>query len=152
MGKILWRREWQPTAVVLPGESHGQSTLAGYSPWGHKELDTTERLTLGDTGGQRSLECCREAWHSWGLRVRHDLATEQQQQIMTSWSPDFGPQLSSLCYWKEKERFSLQKQSRVWLATLSCSLLAPGQRKNEQTTAHGSNLADSPFGEGFIGC
>ena len=37
-----WRRKWQPTAVLLPGESQGQRSLAGYSPWGHKELDTTE--------------------------------------------------------------------------------------------------------------
>ena len=37
--------EWQPTPVLLPGESHGQRNLAGYSPWGLKELDTTERLT-----------------------------------------------------------------------------------------------------------
>ena len=33
---------WQPTPVFLPGESHGQSCLVGYSPWGHKESDTTE--------------------------------------------------------------------------------------------------------------
>ena len=44
--KIPWRREWQPTPVFLPGESHGQRSLAGYSPWGHKESDKTERLTL----------------------------------------------------------------------------------------------------------
>ena len=43
--KIPWRREWQPTPVILPRESHGQRSLAGYSPWGHKELDTTEWLT-----------------------------------------------------------------------------------------------------------
>ena len=45
VGKIPWRREWQPTPVLLPGEFHGQRRLAGYSPSGHKELDTTERLT-----------------------------------------------------------------------------------------------------------
>ena len=39
-GKIPWRRKWQP--VFLPGESHGQRSLAGYGPWGHKESDTTE--------------------------------------------------------------------------------------------------------------
>ena len=38
-------REWLPTPVFLPGEFHGQRRLAGYSPWGHKELDTTEQLT-----------------------------------------------------------------------------------------------------------
>ena len=45
-GKIPWRREWQPTLVFLPGELHGERSLAGYSPWGCKELDTTEWLTL----------------------------------------------------------------------------------------------------------
>ena len=35
----------QPTPVFLPGESHGQRSLAGYSPWGHKESDTTEPLS-----------------------------------------------------------------------------------------------------------
>ena len=41
-----WKRAWQPTPGFLPGESHGQRSLAGYSPWGRKELDTTEWLTL----------------------------------------------------------------------------------------------------------
>ena len=45
VGKILWRRAWQPTPVLLPGESHGRRSLAGYSPRGHKESDTTERLS-----------------------------------------------------------------------------------------------------------
>ena len=40
--KIPWRREWLPTLVFLPGESHGQRSLVGYSPWGRKELDKTE--------------------------------------------------------------------------------------------------------------
>ena len=42
VGKIPWREEWQPTPVFLPGESHGQRSLAGYSPWGHRESDTTD--------------------------------------------------------------------------------------------------------------
>ena len=44
--KIAWRRKWLPTPVLLPGESHGQKSLVGYSPWGRKESDTTEQLTL----------------------------------------------------------------------------------------------------------
>ena len=40
--KIPWEREWQPTPVFLPVEFHRQRSLAGYSPWGSKELDTTE--------------------------------------------------------------------------------------------------------------
>ena len=41
-GSIPWRREWLPTPVFLPGESHGQRSLASYSPWDLKELDITE--------------------------------------------------------------------------------------------------------------
>ena len=43
-GRFPWGRKWQPTPVFLPGESHGQTNLVGYSPQGHKESDTTERL------------------------------------------------------------------------------------------------------------
>ena len=44
--KTPWRSTWQPTPVFLPGESHGQRNLVGYSPQGHKELDTTEANQL----------------------------------------------------------------------------------------------------------
>ena len=42
--RLLRRSRWHPTPVLLPGESHGRRSLVGCSPWGHKELDTTERL------------------------------------------------------------------------------------------------------------
>ena len=45
-GKIPWKRAQQPTPVFLPGEFHGQRSLAGYSPWGRKESDATEQLTF----------------------------------------------------------------------------------------------------------
>ena len=44
VGKIPWRRKWHPTPVLLPGKSLGPRSLVGYSPWGRKESDTTERL------------------------------------------------------------------------------------------------------------
>ena len=44
VGKIPWRRKWQSTPALLPGKSHGQRSLISYSPWGHKESDTTEWL------------------------------------------------------------------------------------------------------------
>ena len=61
IGKIPWRRKWLLTPVFLPEESHGQRSMAGYSPWGRKELDTTERLTLllsreGKAKSQRDIE------------------------------------------------------------------------------------------------
>ena len=46
VGKLPWRRKWQPTPVFLPGKSHGQRSLVGYSPWDHIKADTTEQLTL----------------------------------------------------------------------------------------------------------
>ena len=42
--KESWRRQWHPTPVLLPGESHGQRSLVGCSPWGLEESDTTEQL------------------------------------------------------------------------------------------------------------
>ena len=45
-GFYSWRREWQPTPVFLPGESHEERSLAGYGPWGREESDTTEQVTL----------------------------------------------------------------------------------------------------------
>ena len=41
VGKISWRREWQPTPVFLPGEFHGQRSPVGYSPWGRR-VDMTD--------------------------------------------------------------------------------------------------------------
>ena len=54
VGDLVWslgwedplEKEWLPTPVSLPRESHGQRSLAGYSPWGRKVLDLTEWLTL----------------------------------------------------------------------------------------------------------
>ena len=49
------RRRWHPTPVLLPGKSHGRRSLVGCSPWGHEELDTTERLHF-----HFSLSCVEE--------------------------------------------------------------------------------------------
>ena len=45
VGTIPWKKAWKPTPVFLLGEPHGQRNLAGYSPWGYKELDTIEQLS-----------------------------------------------------------------------------------------------------------
>ena len=55
VGKIPWRRAWQPTPVSLPGEFHAQRSLVGYSPWGRKELNMTEWLTLSISTQLNSL-------------------------------------------------------------------------------------------------
>ena len=43
-------RKWQLISVFLPREFHGQRSLAGYSPWGRKQMETTELLALSNTG------------------------------------------------------------------------------------------------------
>ena len=58
--KILWRRAWQPTPIFLPGESHGQRSLVGYSPWGHRELDMTEATEHTHTNQREALGRHRE--------------------------------------------------------------------------------------------
>ena len=64
---VNWRRQWQPTPLLLPGESHGQRSLVGCSPWGHTELDMTERLhfhfslsCLGEGNGNPLQYSCLE--------------------------------------------------------------------------------------------
>ena len=65
--QTFWRRQWHPTPVLLPGKSHGQRSLVGYSPWGRQELDTTERLhfhlsvsCIGDENGNPLRCSCLE--------------------------------------------------------------------------------------------
>ena len=58
--KMPWRKKWQPTPVFLPRESHGLRSLVGYRPWGHKESDTTERLTHTHT--HTHTHRCLSAW------------------------------------------------------------------------------------------
>ena len=63
VGKIPWRRKWQPTPVFLPGEFRGQRSLEGYSPWDCKELDMTENThthTHTHTHNYLRLKCLAE--------------------------------------------------------------------------------------------
>ena len=66
VGKIPWSRKRQPTPVFLPGESHGQRSLVGYSPWGHKESDATQWPSL--------QFCCLwvifKVWHGFPLQQK----------------------------------------------------------------------------------
>ena len=60
--KIPWRTKWQPTSVILHGKSHGQRSLVGYSSWGHKEADTTERLSPWHTRDRGMTSRRTGAW------------------------------------------------------------------------------------------
>ena len=73
VGKIPWRKEWQPAPVFLPGEFHGQRSLAGYSPWGHKESDTTEHMYTHTHTGQ---------WIVTELETLNKNETQKDQGLM----------------------------------------------------------------------
>ena len=82
--KILWRRKWHPIPVLLPGKSHVQRSVAGYSPWGRKESDTTEWLHFHFHRHVQPLpQSILE--HGDHKKVRHNLAIQQQQQHHLLW-------------------------------------------------------------------
>ena len=72
--KSLWSRKWQPTAVFLSGKSHGRRNLAGYSPRGGKESDTTERLNRSPAhpaqAWSQRLSVTGDVWRQldWAMR------------------------------------------------------------------------------------
>ena len=80
------RRKWQPTPVSLPGEFHGQRSLAGYRPWGRKELDTTEQLTTHthtpfiSVNMKRNMPCksCEMSLHG-NYSLRHSLSGSSEK-------------------------------------------------------------------------
>ena len=57
VGKIQWKRKRQPTPVFLPGKFHGQRSLAGHSPWGHKGSDMTEYAYITKKTGNVRRDC-----------------------------------------------------------------------------------------------
>ena len=68
-GRFPWRRKWQPTPVLLPGESHGGRSLVGYSPWGCKESHTIERLHFTPVSQgrakKREFGAVRQSVNNW---------------------------------------------------------------------------------------
>ena len=68
-----WRKKWQPTPVFMPGESHGQRRMMGYSPCGHKESDTTERLTLSLSVPPRKLGSSKREIKTFDLKKEENI-------------------------------------------------------------------------------
>ena len=111
VGKIPWRRQRQPTPVLLPGKSHGQRSLAGYSPWGCKESDTTEhtcKLSLYSLSVAIS-------WNSaWSIVATQKLPVgwimnEKEQKTPKCW------EWTSLKWWNEfQDALSDNSKGRTW--------------------------------------
>ena len=120
-------REWLPTPVFLPGEFHGQRSLVGYSPWGHKELDITERLTYTHPSG-----CCENSISIKTLSTYYVVVFSCQvvSNSATSWtivhSPPFccltGCQLWAVCTQSCIQQIIVCAQSCVTLCNpMDCS-------------------------------
>ena len=84
VGKIPWRRKWQPIPVFLPGEFHGQRSLAGYNPWGHRESDKAEWQ--------------RTHTHTWILQLRMVRTFRAGLRHSQSRGPPFLASLDRGCY------------------------------------------------------
>ena len=83
VGKIPWRRKGQPTPVFLPGKSHGQRSLAGFSPWGCKDSDRTLQL---------NYKCLRtNRFNSLGLSLLICNATHLEQTTLQAFDSSTVP-------------------------------------------------------------
>ena len=105
-----WRRKWQPTPVLLPGKSPGQRSLVGYSPWGRKESDTTERLNIHfHFQSHHIFWTCRNA-----LQI-------QKSKIMP-----FGPSTLKGCCWTIRRRDSWppEETNSIWARNKAGSVRA----------------------------
>ena len=82
--KIPWRRKWQPTPVFQPRESNGWINLLGYHPWGHKELDTTERLYFHFRFTALNLRMCILLSHHISLKFPfvHLLSVHLEEKLL----------------------------------------------------------------------
>ena len=106
VGKMPWSKKWQSAPVFLPGKFHGQRSLGGSSPWGCKELDTTEWLnthTGGTSGKEPTWQCRRHkrcqfdpwvrkiSWkRTWQLTLLYLLRESYGHRSLESYSPE-GP-------------------------------------------------------------
>ena len=84
VGKIPWRRKWQPTPVFLPGKFHGQRSLEGYSPWGLKESDRTWQ----QSNNNRVYKIvCSHHLHLIPKDFHHLKRKPHTHQAVAPWSP-----------------------------------------------------------------
>ena len=88
LSTIFRRRQWQPTPVLLPGKSHGWTSLVGCSPWGHKELDKTERLHFHFSELEKEMATHSSvlAWRIPGAAEPGGLPSMGSQRIGHDWS------------------------------------------------------------------
>ena len=136
------RRHWQPTAVLLPGKSHGQRSLVGCSPWGREESDTTKRLhfpfSLSCTGegNGNPLQCSclknpRDGGTWWAAiygvvqnqaRLKRLSSSSSSKSQELAYTPGTQGYLTNidLCSWALQGRDKLTKHSQKYINTDKC--------------------------------
>ena len=85
--KIPWRKKWQPMPVFLPGKSHEQRSLEGYSPRGSKESDTTEWLHFHYPPEKTLGGCVYERHEAWTIKSRTPFLYSNDQSGRRQWHP-----------------------------------------------------------------
>ena len=84
IGKIPWSWKWQPTPVLLPAESHGQRSLAGYSPWYHKNWTQLKRLSTHKVKNWLNLNVVMSQGMERERRIGNSLSMEQSEHTQHS--------------------------------------------------------------------
>ena len=87
--KILWKRKWQSTPVFLPGKSHGQRNLVGYSPWGLKESDMTDHIQMHTEKHESIKKGVDTKVHCWILKPIIVTTTLMRFLSLPSWRNPF---------------------------------------------------------------
>ena len=115
--KIPWRRKWQPTPVFLPGESHGQRNLVGYSLWGSKEPDTTKRLIRwGNWPQTKAVDLLQRAPSPSCLLP---LQTSNSPRQPSSWLQEL---FTFISQYLKKEVISITWDFRILIVSVLCYL------------------------------
>ena len=105
---FLWTRKWQPIPIFLPGEFHGQRSLASYSPWGHKESDTARQPTHAYTIDLDEAQLYEYAsgCKSDGLGFLLQFGFSRELYICSCWSSGFKNKTYSQGKWENPRRLS----------------------------------------------
>ena len=133
--KISWRRTWQPTPIFVPGESHGQRILVGYSPWGLKELDMTEAM----------LRCVRAHTHT-PPRVPACLLPDAHVWVPLSPGLGFGRKYRDMV---EGKTFKMGKNCRPTCGLFCCVFVSWGLAGSSDSKQSACNAEDPGSIPGF---
>ena len=82
----IWRRQWQPTPVLLPGKSHGRRSLVGCNPWGHYKSDTIEQLHFHTMEEEMATHSSVLAWRIPGMGEPGRLPSMELHRVRHDWS------------------------------------------------------------------